>query len=159
MIRWFNARHLVLRVGRRATACSLLLASNYLLLIITGFQLLFLYHNWLSITSYKSQLACVYLLWIMTGSQLANFRWVEPSSTCSFSAHCCFANHFRSLASIFNFDLKSTMSAGLGVWCFQFLMKYFCPMKAILGWFSFLLGCAICLYVSCNLFAMNTWDF
>ena len=162
MIHWFQYSTLgtwFYVVGLRAPACSLLLASNYLLSIITGFQLLFLYHNWLSITSFKSQLACVYLLLIMTGLQLANFRWVEPSSTCSFSAHCCFANHFRSLASIFNFDLKSTMSAGLGVWCFQFLMKYFCPMKAILRWFSFLLGCAICLNVTCNLFAMNTGDF
>ena len=117
MIHWFQYSTLgtwFYVVGLRAPACSLLLASNYLLSIITGFQLLFLYHNWLSITSFKSQLACVYLLLIMTGLQLANFRWVEPSSTCSFSAHCCFANHFRSLASIFNFDLKSTMSAGLG---------------------------------------------
>ena len=117
MIHWFQYSTLgtwFYVVGLRAPACSLLLASNYLLSIITGFQLLFLYHNWLSITSFKSQLACVYLLLIMTGLQLANFRWVEPSSTCSFSAHCCFANHFRSLVSIFYFDLKSTMSAGLG---------------------------------------------
>ena len=165
MISVFNARHSVLRRW----------PSSFGLLIITGFQLLiinhnwlpitfyylitFYYHNWFAITSYKAQPACVYLLLIMTGLQLANFRWVEPSSTCSFSAHCCFANHFRSLASIFNFDLKSTMSAGLGVWCFQFLMKYFCPIKAILRWFSFLLGCAICLFVTCNLFAMNTGDF